>query len=123
MFSLTTGIPKYYTNLHVKTDKFLKHSNKFLSRINADELTSKNNFNAVPEHATVREENFKCGKSLCQMCPHGPYYYAYWKDESGKLKKKYIGPKFDSSWKNKVSDKKRLKSQPIMRLLMKASAI
>jgi len=31
-------------------------------------------------------------------CPHGPYYYAYWK-ENGKLKKKYIGTKYEISWK------------------------
>ena len=28
------------------------------------------------------------------MCPHGPYYYAYWKVER-KLKKKYIVKQFD----------------------------
>jgi hypothetical protein len=33
------------------------------------------------------------------MCPHGRYYYAYWKDENGKLKKKYIGTRYDDSWK------------------------
>ncbi|HET9805395.1 MAG TPA: hypothetical protein VFP49_00650 [Nitrososphaeraceae archaeon] len=27
---------------------------------------------------------------MCIGCKHGPYYYAYWKDKSGKLKKKYI---------------------------------
>jgi hypothetical protein len=32
------------------------------------------------------------------MYPHGPYYYAYWK-ENGKLKKKYIGTKYDKTWR------------------------
>ena len=26
-------------------------------------------------------------------------YYVYWKDDNGKLKKKYIGTRFDESWK------------------------
>jgi hypothetical protein len=36
------------------------------------------------------------------MCPHGPYYYAYWKNDNGKLKKKYIGTRYDESWKKRV---------------------
>ena len=28
------------------------------------------------------------------------YYYVYWKDDSGKLKKKYIGTRYDESWKH-----------------------
>ena len=55
-----------------------------------DKRTSMKNYKDVPSNATIKEERIKCGKS-CLMCPHGPYYYAYWKDESGKLKKKYIG--------------------------------
>ncbi len=45
-----------------------------------------------PTNHTIREEFVKCGKEYCLQCPHGPYYYAYWKDiETKKLKKKYIG--------------------------------
>ncbi|KAA2283557.1 hypothetical protein [Candidatus Nitrosocosmicus sp. SS] len=41
---------------------------------------------------TIREEFVKCGKEFCLQCPHGPYYYAYWKDSTTKkLKKKYLG--------------------------------
>jgi hypothetical protein len=39
---------------------------------------------------TIRKEYVKCGNPYCYRCKHGPYYYAYWK-ENGKLKKKYIG--------------------------------
>jgi hypothetical protein len=39
------------------------------------------------------------------MCPHGPYFYAYWKDEHGKLKKKYIGTRYDKSWKKQRKKK------------------
>ena len=37
-----------------------------------------------------RLEGVKCGKRGCTRCPHGPYWYAYWR-ESGKLRSKYIG--------------------------------
>jgi hypothetical protein len=44
------------------------------------EKLSKNRLNALPKNATVREELVKCGKDACSLCPHGPYYYAYWRD-------------------------------------------
>lgn len=50
----------------------------------------------IPWNATIREENIKCGKDSCNLCPHGPYFYVYWKDKSkvdikSKLRKKYLG--------------------------------
>ena len=99
MFSLTIGIPIYYNQLMFKTDKFLDHSKKFLATSNSDEGASRKNYNGVPSNATIKEESIKCGKS-CLMCPHGPYYYTYWKEDNGKLIKKYIGTKFNDSWKN-----------------------
>lgn len=38
---------------------------------------------------TYRLEWVLCGKG-CKGCPHGPYWYCYWK-EDGKTKSKYIG--------------------------------
>jgi hypothetical protein len=38
---------------------------------------------------TCRYEWVNCGKR-CAGCPHGPYIYAYWR-ENGRLKKRYIG--------------------------------
>ncbi len=38
------------------------------------------------------QEYIRCGKN-CGKCPHGPYWYAYWR-AGGKLKKKYIGKTF-----------------------------
>jgi hypothetical protein len=104
MFSLTSGIPTYYNQLLSKTDKFLDHSKKFLAKSNSEERTSRKNYNGVPTNSTIKEERIKCGKS-CLMCPHGPYYYAYWKDDAGKLKKKYIGTRYDELWKK--PEKKR----------------
>lgn len=41
-------------------------------------------------HETFRQEYVRCGKRGCKSCPHGPYWYAYWR-EGGKLRKRYIG--------------------------------
>jgi hypothetical protein len=44
----------------------------------------------VVTSVTYRLEKVRCGKKGCKKCPHGPYWYAYWK-ENGKTKSKYIG--------------------------------
>lgn len=40
--------------------------------------------------ATYRLEHVRCGKRGCTRCPHGPYWYAYWR-EDGRLRSRYIG--------------------------------
>jgi hypothetical protein len=40
---------------------------------------------------TYRLESVKCGKPGCTKCPHGPYWYAYFR-EGGKVRSRYIGP-------------------------------
>jgi hypothetical protein len=39
---------------------------------------------------TFRQERVRCGRATCTKCPHGPYWYAYWR-EGGKLRSRYIG--------------------------------
>ena len=39
---------------------------------------------------TFRQQSVKCGKAGCTACPHGPYWYAYWR-EDGKTRSRYIG--------------------------------
>lgn len=39
---------------------------------------------------SYRLEPVKCGKHGCTRCPHGPYWYAYWREE-GRLRSRYIG--------------------------------
>jgi hypothetical protein len=39
---------------------------------------------------TYRQQTVRCGKKGCSTCPHGPYWYAYWR-EDGRMKSKYIG--------------------------------
>ncbi len=39
---------------------------------------------------TYRQELVSCGRENCSRCPHGPYWYAYWR-EDGRLRSRYIG--------------------------------
>ncbi len=39
---------------------------------------------------SYRQEYVRCGKERCNRCPHGPYWYAYWR-EDGKTRSRYIG--------------------------------
>jgi hypothetical protein len=39
---------------------------------------------------TFRQELVRCGRENCTRCPHGPYWYAYWR-EGGRLRSRYIG--------------------------------
>ncbi|HEV3473838.1 MAG TPA: hypothetical protein VG602_00490 [Actinomycetota bacterium] len=39
---------------------------------------------------TFRQEQVRCGREGCRSCPHGPYWYAYWR-EGGRLRSRYIG--------------------------------
>jgi len=41
-------------------------------------------------HETFRREYVRCGKPGCRKCPHGPYWYAYWR-EGKKTRKRYLG--------------------------------
>ncbi len=74
-----------------------KENSVFMKIIQFQEMEklSKARFNAIPKNVTIKEEFIKCGKDACNRCPHGPYYYAYWrdktKDKKGKLQKKYLG--------------------------------
>ena len=38
----------------------------------------------------LRQQHVRCGKPNCSRCPHGPYWYAYWR-EDGRRKSRYVG--------------------------------
>lgn len=44
----------------------------------------------LPPTLRYRREHVRCGKDGCTACPHGPYWYAYWR-EDGRTRKRYIG--------------------------------
>lgn len=37
-----------------------------------------------------RPQMVRCGKPNCSRCPHGPYWYAHWR-EDGKRRSRYLG--------------------------------
>jgi hypothetical protein len=39
---------------------------------------------------TLRQQTVRCGKTGCTSCPHGPYWYAYWR-EDGRMRSRYVG--------------------------------
>jgi hypothetical protein len=39
---------------------------------------------------TYRQEHVRCGRDNRTRCPHGPYWYAYWR-ENGRSRSRYIG--------------------------------
>jgi len=47
-------------------------------------------------------EKILCGKN-CKGCPHGPYWYAYFR-KSGKVVSRYIGKEFKPPSKSYVTD-------------------
>lgn len=48
---------------------------------------------------TYRLESVKCGKPRCTKCPHGPYWYAYYREE-GKVRSRYIGAELPAGESN-----------------------
>jgi hypothetical protein len=46
-------------------------------------------------HITYQLERVYCGKKNCHTCPHGPYWYAYYR-VAGRVVSKYVGKKFKS---------------------------
>lgn len=45
-----------------------------------------------PGQPTVsfRQQTRRCGKSNCSRCPHGPYWYAVWR-EGDRVRTRYVG--------------------------------
>ena len=58
----------------------------------------------LPGKITYRLQQVSCGKPGCNKCPHGPYWYAYWR-EGGKVRSRYIG-------RNLTPDELKLKKAP-----------
>jgi hypothetical protein len=70
----------------------------------AQDLLERRGAGRVPEGARVsyRLEDVRCGKSTCTRCPHGPYWYAYWR-ENGRVKSRYLGAARPGEAKDTIS--------------------
>jgi hypothetical protein len=61
----------------------------------------------IPPNATIRQEYVKCGNPDCQNS-HGPYLYAYWKQDQ-KLNKRYVGKNLEDFRLGKIAKEIKLK--------------
>jgi len=65
----------------------------------------------IPLNATIRQEYVKCGNPDCQKS-HGPYFYAYWKQDK-KLKKRYVGKHLEDFRLRKIAKTECLREQDV----------
>jgi hypothetical protein len=65
------------------------------------------NNHEIPQNATIRQEYIRCGNPDCENS-HGPYLYAYWKQDK-KLKKRYVGKNFEDFAIRKIAKEVKLK--------------
>ena len=69
----------------------------------------------IPLNATIRQEYVKCGNPDCQKS-HGPYFYAYWKQDK-KLNKRYVGKNLEDFRLRKIA--KQIKLNPSLLIKFK----
>jgi hypothetical protein len=67
----------------------------------------------IPPNATIRQEYVKCGNPDCQNS-HGPYHYAYWKQDK-KLKKRYVGKNLEDFRLRKLAKEIKLRPSQIIK--------
>jgi hypothetical protein len=69
----------------------------------------------IPPNATIRQEYVKCGNPDCQN-QHGPYLYAYWKQDK-KLNKKYIGKNLEDFSHRKTAKEIKLRPSQLIKFM------
>jgi hypothetical protein len=68
----------------------------------------------IPPNATIRQEYVKCGNPDCQNS-HGPYLYAYWKQDK-KLTKLYVGKNLEDFRLRKLAKEIKLRPSQLIKL-------
>ncbi|MGB6527894.1 MAG: hypothetical protein WBF33_07280 [Candidatus Nitrosopolaris sp.] len=71
------------------------------------------NNHEIPPNATIRQECVKCGSPDCQNL-HGPYLYAYWKQDK-KLRKRYVGKNLEDFRLRKLAKEIKLRPSQIIK--------
>jgi hypothetical protein len=69
----------------------------------------------IPPNATIRKEYVKCGDLDC-VNQHGPYLYAYWKQDK-KLKKRYVGKNLEDFGLRKIAKEVKLRPSQYTKFL------
>lgn len=54
---------------------------------------------------TYRRQDVRCGRD-CGSCPHGPYWYAFWK-EDGRSRSQYIGRELPADVRRLIEERER----------------
>lgn len=67
-----------------------------VARQAGDLETEKEDEEATRGKVTFRQERVRCGRPSCTRCPHGPDWYAYWR-EDGRLRSRYVGKELPAS--------------------------
>jgi hypothetical protein len=107
--------------------KTAEYAENFIKKHELIESACANRAKSIPKNATIRKEYVNCKKPNCYRGrAHGPYYYAYWREDK-KTKKKYIGQyRYEgqlqeytadtsaSNNNNKITDKKRKKKKIVV---------
>jgi hypothetical protein len=68
----------------------------------------------IPPNATIRQEFIRCGILDCQNS-HGPYLYAYWKQDK-KLRKLYVGKNLEDFRLRKLAKEIKLRPSQLIKL-------
>jgi hypothetical protein len=68
----------------------------------------------IPLNATIRQEYVTCGNPDCQN-QHGPYLYAYWKQDK-KLKKRYVGKNLEDFAIRNIAKEVKLRPSQYIKL-------
>jgi hypothetical protein len=68
----------------------------------------------IPSNATIRQEYVRCGNPDCQN-QHGPYLYAYWKQDK-KLKKRYVGKNLEDFGLRKITKEMKVRPSQLIKL-------
>jgi len=51
---------------------------------------------ASAKRVSYRRQLIRCGKRACSTCPHGPYWYAFWRQD-GRVRSRYVGKELPST--------------------------
>lgn len=102
--------PSPLTNLSQKEIEQLREIDERLRRVAQERRASmprpavhaEQTFGSI----TFRYETVRCGKANCTRCPHGPYWYAYWK-ESGRTRSRYVGRMLPEKARQVYEEKQR----------------
>jgi hypothetical protein len=68
----------------------------------------------IPPNATIRQDYVKCGNPDCRNS-HGPYLYAYWKQDK-KLRKRYVGKNLEDFELRKTAKEIKLRPSQLIKL-------